>query len=178
MRRAAALLSGLLLAVGVASCEYVDAGDPTPTAGGSAERSNTPKGPLPTKAPEVVALEASNFAELERILGAAPGAVVLEDSGTVGGPAMGFNKNSRVKAAGAYAVTAACVGAPDAQLSLSQDSRTGGTPLEVTFSCSQASTRVVQLKPGYVSVRVMRFDPGSLPGTGAVAGVRIAAAAG
>lgn len=147
------LLAGLLLAAGLSGCEYTDAGDPQPAAGPT--RSSPPRVQLPTKDQATVALEASNLVAAKQLLGAACGAVILEDSGTVGGPVSGIRKTARVEDAGPYTVTAACVGASDVQLVIAQDPRTGLAPQDQTFDCSVPYARVVQLQPGPVTVQVM-----------------------
>ncbi|MHA7224079.1 hypothetical protein ACX80S_17465 [Arthrobacter sp. RHLT1-20] len=112
---------------------------------------------------------------MKQRLGVAPGTLLLEDSVAVGGPALGFRKNAMVKAAGAYMLTAACVGAPDVRLGLNQDPQSGAAPLQLIVVCSQVTSQLVQLQAGYVSAALLQFNPGSDPWTGAVAGVRITA---
>lgn len=105
--------------------------------------------------------------------------MILEDSGTVGGAVSGVNKSARVEDAGSYTVTAACVGAPEVQLVIAQDPRTGLAPDDQTFDCSAPYARVVQLQPGPVSVQVhvARANSGNSTsaGAGEVAAVRITA---
>lgn len=168
MRCAAFLLTGLLLAAGLAGCAYQDASD-------ARELITTPPAPAPTADRALLDLEASNFTELKKRLGVAPGTVLLEDSVAVGGPGVEFQKNAMVKTAGSYTLTAACAGAPDVRLSLNQDPRTGAKPLQLVVVCSQVTSQLVQLQAGYVSADLVQFNPGSDPWTGAVAGVRITA---
>lgn len=129
----------------------------------------------------MVALEANNLVAAKQLLGAASGAVILEDSGTVGGPVSGVGKTARVQDAGSYTVTAACIGAQDVQLAIGQDPRTGLAPQNQTFDCSTPYALVVQLQPGPVTVQVlvMRAYSGAAASTGApgggVAAVRITA---
>lgn len=168
MRRTAALLAGLLLVAVLSGCAYQDASGPT-----------GPLSPPPAAAPAadraLLDLETSNLAELKQRLGVAPGTLLLEDSVAVGGPALGFRKNAMVKAAGAYMLTAACVGAPDVRLGLNQEPQSGAAPLQLIVVCSQVTSQLVQLQAGYVSAALLQFNPGSDPWTGAVAGVRITA---
>lgn len=169
MQRTAASLACLFVVGGLAGCAYQDEGaPPRPT-------SPPPATAAPTADRALLDLEMSNFAELKQRLGVAPGTLLLEDSVAVGGPGVGFRKNAMVKTAGAYTLTAACVGAPDVRLSLNQDPRTGAEPVQLVVVCSQATTQFVQLQPGYVSAALLQFNPGSDPWAGAVAGVRITA---
>jgi hypothetical protein len=161
----------LLMASVLAGCGYEDAADPPRTA--VAERSSLP--PTLTKDREILDVEAGNYAELERLLGAAPGTIIFSDSGPINGPAAGFGKTATVMTVGFYTVTAACVGVPDARMVLNQDPRTGVKPLELIVECSAASSQVVELQPGYVSASVVRYDPASVPWSGAVAGIRVTA---
>jgi hypothetical protein len=177
-RAVAVLLAGLLSAAGMSGCEYTDAGGPQPAAG--LTRSSPPRVPLPTKDQATLALEASNLVAAKHLLGAASGAVLLEDSGTVGGSGSGVRKSARVGDAGSYTVTAACVGTPDVQVFIGQDPRTGLAPQDQTFDCSALYTHVVQLQPGPVTVQVqmMRVNSGASSGAsarGGVAAMRIAA---
>ena len=159
----------MLLAVGMAACAYEDGDDPQPTAAGHAAR---PAHSVPAKGPDVLAVEASNYAELEKRLAAARRSVLLSASGPADGPGVGFSKTATVATAGAHTVTAACVGAPGVQMILSQDPRTGTGPLSLDLNCSGTLSRVVELHAGYVVADLIRHDPTG-PWTGAVAGIRI-----
>ncbi|MBB6405325.1 hypothetical protein [Arthrobacter sp. AZCC_0090] len=176
-RIVAVLLSGLLLALGMFGCEYTDAGDPQRAA--APTRSSQPRAPLPTKDPATLTLEANNLVAAKELLGQGSGAVILEDSGTVGGAVSGVNKSARVEDAGPYTVTAACIGAPEVHLVIAQDPLTGLAPQDETFDCSAPYARVVQLQPGPVTVQVqvVRANSGNSTsaGAGEVAAVRIAA---
>ena len=167
--RAAALIMTALLAGGMAACAYEEDGDVQPTAAAHTAR---PAPSFPTKGPDVLAVESSNYADLEKRLAGATGTVLLNDSGPADGPGVGFSKTATVKAAGAHTVTAACVGTPGVQMFLSQDPRTGAEPLSFDLECSGTLTRVVDLQPGYVVANLIRHDPTG-PWTGAVAGIRI-----
>ncbi|WP_265979750.1 hypothetical protein [Arthrobacter sp. MI7-26] len=176
-RTVAVLLAGLLLAAGMSGCEYTDAGDPRPVA--APTRTSPGRVPVPTKDQATAALEANNLVMAKRLLGQASGAVILEDSGTVGGAVSGVNKSTRVETAGSYTVTAACVGAPEVQMVVGQDPRTGLAPQDQTFDCSAPYTGVVQLQPGPVTVQVhlarANSGPSASAGAGEVAAVRITA---
>lgn len=79
-----------------------------------------------------------------------------------------------MRKAGQYKVTAACVGAPDAHLSVTQGARGGGSLLERSIDCGMLTEALVDLEPGTVSATLIRFGDGVPgPGTGAVAGIRI-----
>lgn len=159
---------GILLAGGVAACAYEGSGDAQPTAAGQSRR---PAPSVPSKGPDILAAEARNYAELEKRLSGAPGSVLLADSGPADGPGVGFSKAATVMTAGPHTVTAACVGTPHAQLSLSQDTM-GAEPMMFDVDCSGAQSQVVQLQKGYVSAHLTRHDPTGA-WTGAVAGIRI-----
>jgi hypothetical protein len=165
------LLAAVLLVAGVTGCEYSTGGDAAPPPGPRLVTTQAPRVPHPTENPEQEALEAGNRAKLERLLGAAaPATAVLADSGLVGGPGIGFSRNAQVKTAGSYTVTAACVGAPDAQLTLSQDVQAGDA-LDLSIDCAAVSTRVIRLHRGPLLARLARLPSGSV--SGAVAGVRV-----
>lgn len=169
-RCAQILLGAVLVVTGGTGCEYSTDAEAAPAAGASPVRTHPPRVPQPTD-PEQEALEASNRAELDRLLGVAtPDTAVLADSGLIGGPGIGFSRTALVKTAGSYTVTAACVGAPDAQLTLSQDVQAGDA-LDFSFGCAAVSTRVIKLQRGSLQTRLAR--PPSDKVSGAVAGVRI-----
>lgn len=166
--RAAALVVSMLLVGGMAGCAYRDASDPQQPA--SSERSGRPAPSVPTKSPRILDLEAENYAELKKRLAAAPGSVLLDDSGPADGPGVGFSKTATVKIAGSYTVTAACVGIEHAQVFLSQEAGAELSPLDI--DCSGVLSQVIELKAGYVGAQLVRQDPNG-PWTGAVAGIRI-----
>lgn len=159
----------LLLACPLAACAYEDGGDPQPTAAAASTR---PGRAFPALDPDVLATQTRNFAELDRRLAVASGTLVLADAGPADGPSVGFRKAATVETAGPYAVTAACVGIPSAQIHLTQQV-VGGTEAQlIQFDCSDTRTQVVQLSAGYVSAQLTRVSP-SGPWTGAVAGIKI-----
>ena len=160
----------MLLVVVLAACTYEDAGDPARTA--AAEQSSRPTPAAPTKGPEILDAETRNYAQLEKRLAAAQGAVLLDDSGPADGPGVGFSKTVKVQTAGRYTVTAACVGIQNAQVFLSRPG--SKEPLSLDLDCSGVLSQVVDLQEGYVAALLMRHDPNG-PWTGAVAGVRITA---
>jgi hypothetical protein len=162
----AGLIVSLLLAGGLASCTYEDAGDPQPTA---AERSARPAPSVESTSPEILSVQSGNYAELEKRLAAAPGSVLLDESGTADGPGVGFSKTATAKTAGTYTFTAACVGIPEAQIFVGRPG--AGEFLSLDLDCSGVLSQVVELQAGPVSAQLMRQDPNG-PWTGAVAGLR------
>ncbi|RNL49180.1 hypothetical protein D7003_18945 [Arthrobacter oryzae] len=165
---AAGVLS-FLIAGCLAGCAFGGAGDAPSTA--STEPSGEPAPIVPTKGLEIRDIEAGNYTELEKRLAVARGLVILDDSGPVDGPEVGFRATATVSAAGAYTVTAACVGLPDAQIFVA---RPGSSAERLAFDldCSGVLSQVIELQEGYVVAGVTRRDPTG-PWTGAVAGVRI-----
>ena len=86
----------------------------------------------------------------------------------------GFSVSSKVVRAGRYEVSAACVGAPDAHLSVFQGAREGGTLLVRSLDCGIATGALLDLESGEVSAHLVRYGGGAPgPATGAVAGIRI-----
>ncbi|MDQ0075768.1 hypothetical protein [Arthrobacter oryzae] len=166
VRYSAGLVMSLLLAGGLISCAYEGEGDPQP----AAERSARPAPALPSASPEILSVQSGNYAELEKRLAAAPGSVLLDQSGPADGPGVGFSKAVTVKTAGSYTVTAACVGIPEAQILVG---RPGSSDfLSLDLDCSGVKSQVVELQAGPVHAQLMRQDPNG-PWTGAVAGLRI-----
>lgn len=170
VRSVAAITISLLLAAGLGACTYEDPGDPQRTAG----QSHWPAPTIAAKNPDVLAVEARNYAELERRLAKASGSALLADSGPADGPGVGFSKAAAVLAAGQHTVTLACVGIPHAQIYLSQDTESGTEHTVFEVDCSGAQTQVVQLRKGYLSAKLTRLHPGG-PWTGAVVGIKITA---
>ncbi|WP_202129147.1 hypothetical protein [Pseudarthrobacter sp. ATCC 49987] len=165
-----ALIIAMPLAGGLAACAYEDGDDPQPTAAGASLR---PGPTLPAKDPDILAVEARNYAELDQRLARVPGSVLLADTGPADGPGVGFSKGATVTTAGPHTVTAACVGIPQAQISLSQYTVGGGEDKVFEVDCSGTQTQVFQLQKGYIGAQLVgRRDPAGA-WTGAVAGIRI-----
>lgn len=159
----------MLLSGGMTACGYgEDRNPPAPETGPDSRPLST----LPSRNPDVLGVEAGNYAELQKRLAEAPGSVLLDDAGPADGPGAGFNKVATVMTGGPYTVTAACVGIPRVQIYLSQDTRTGTGHQVLEVECQGAQSRIVQLQPGYVSAQVTRNDPAGA-WTGAVAGIKI-----
>lgn len=169
-RFVAAITISLLLVAGLGACTYEDPGDPQHTDG----QSRRPAPTIAAQDPDVLAVEARNYAELERRLATTPGTALLVDSGPADGPSVGFRKTATVKTAGPHTVTAACIGIPNAQIYLSQEILGGSQYTVLEVDCSRTQTQVVQLAAGPVGVQLTRVHPDGA-WTGAVAGVRITA---
>ena len=169
-RRAAALLA--VTAVGLAGCQYADDVGPAPAAASPSARSHPARAPLPTRDPQVEAAEDRNLLELTTVLDGRAEDFLFGGSGGIGEtPSAGFATSGPVRKAGQYKVTAACVGAPDAHLSVTQGARGGGSLLERSIDCGRLTEALVDLEPGTVSAHLIRFGDGVPgPGKGAVAG--------
>ncbi|MDQ0849564.1 hypothetical protein QFZ65_001502 [Arthrobacter sp. B3I9] len=170
-RWASSVLGLLAICSGTTGCVYDYPEPPQPAA--------LSRGPGPTS-PErainrrILDQEADNFAGLDRLLGAPSEAVLFSDAGPLDGPARGFGKSAKVQVPGQYAITAACVGAAEAQLFLTQEDPDGGfRPVELELDCVGVTSRVIDLQQGYVSAHLLLSSPGDTPWTGAVAGVRV-----
>ncbi|UKA52441.1 hypothetical protein LFT45_11740 [Arthrobacter sp. FW305-BF8] len=167
-RQARILLAGLLVSGSMAGCEYATERD-TPT---DAVSPATRRPPQPADDPALAARIASNRTKLDQLLGGAPATgLVLADSVLVGGQSMGSSKTGQVPAAGQYTVTFACVGAPDAQLTVSQANQGGSEIVETAFDCGEVSEHAAKLERGPIQARLLRLESGHP--SGAVAGFRI-----
>lgn len=174
-RRTALLLTAGAVAAGLAGCEYADDVGPSQAAAGPSARSSPATATLPTRDPELVAAETRNLLMLEAILDDAQDGPFFGGSGAIGDTSSGgFSISSKVVRAGRYEVSAACIGAPDAHLSVIQGAREGGTLLEHSLDCGSVTGALLDLEPGDVSAHLVRYG-GGVPGpaTGAVAGIRI-----
>ncbi|MFE4226602.1 hypothetical protein ACFRJ8_01800 [Arthrobacter sp. NPDC056886] len=165
MRGAALLLAVAGTAAGLAGCEYPDdVTDPTPapTRAGRPARSLPPPPPVD---PGLADAEQRNLGELEAVLGARPGGLVLGGTGGIGGS--GFRISAAAVPKGTYTLTAACIGAPNALLTVSQDGLRGGGRAEMNLDCGAAQTTRVELRAGPAQIQGLR------PGTDA-AGAEVA----
>jgi len=163
-RAAGLLLAGACAVTGLSGCEYTDDGA-DPTSALSTTSRPAPPSPLPA-APDLANAENRNFKDLGPLLGAGPENVVLEGVGGLGG--VGFRKSVRALAKGRYTITAACVGAPAAYFSISQEGLRDGGKLELNLDCGKATKAQADIAAG--PVQVQGFYPTTGPGTGAVAG--------
>lgn len=176
--RTALLLAVAAIAAPLAGCAYADDVGLSPAAAGPSARPHPAGPPMPTRDPEFVAAETRNLLELGMVLGGPPDGLLAGGSGGLGGTGSGgFGTSSVVPRAAQYKVTAACVGAPDAHLSVIQGARQGGTLLERSLDCGVVTEALIDLWPGTVSAHFIRYGEGEPgPGTGAVAGVWISLA--
>jgi len=175
-RQPALALCLLVQVGGTAGCSY-DYPDPahTPvtetdapaTAGPSRSVAGAP-------APLVLEREVRNYQDLDGLLKAVPGDVLLFREGPLDGPARGFGTTEQVPAAGEYTVTAACIGAPNAKIYIRQENPTVTLwPVELTVDCPGSTSQVITLQQGYVSAHLSLPAPANTPWTGAVGGVRV-----
>ncbi|WP_157356909.1 hypothetical protein [Arthrobacter sp. U41] len=119
--RTALLLAVAAAAAALAGCEYADDVGSSPAASGPPARSYPARAPLPTRDPDLVAAETRNLLELGAVLDDSAGGQLFGGSGGIGDTSSGgFRFSGVVTRAGQYKVTAACVGAPDAHLSVIQ----------------------------------------------------------
>lgn len=109
------------------------------------------------------------------MLGDTPDGLLVGGSGGLGDTSSGgFSTSGTVTRTGQYKVRAACLGAPDAHLSVAQNARQGGTRLELSLDCGGVAEALVDLETGTVSATLVRHGGGVPgPGSGAVAGIRI-----
>ncbi|WP_411375551.1 hypothetical protein ACLH0K_03955 [Arthrobacter sp. MPF02] len=122
----------------------------------------------------ILAREAENYAELDRLLKAVPGPALLTEVGPLDGPLRGFGTMDKIESAGDYTVTAACVGASGATVSVGQEFPGAPfQPVELTLNCTGSTSQVISLQQGYVFAHLRLPGPGETPWTGAVGGVRL-----
>lgn len=181
-RRGPGVVLCLLIPIGgAAGCVY-EYPEPAHTPAPVPEPASTPSaGPAPPAGttqpygdPRVLGWEARNYAALQRQLGVAPGQVILSETGPLDGPLRGFGSMEEVPEAGHYTVTAACVGASGARISVGQE-HPGAPfrPTELDLDCATVTSQVIALEPGYVFAHLVLPAPGDTPRTGAVGGVRV-----
>ncbi|MCA4131700.1 hypothetical protein [Arthrobacter sp. M4] len=130
--------------------------------------------PKPYGDPHILEQEARNYKQLDNLLKATPGPVLLQEVGPLDGPVRGFGTTEKVPATGHYTVTAACIGATSATVSVGQE-HPGAPfrPLELALDCTGATSQVIALQEGYVFAHLLLPGPGDTPWTGAVGGVRV-----
>lgn len=176
--RAALLLAAGSVAAGLAGCAYAADDVGLPPSGQSAQP--YPEGaPMPTRDPELVAAQTRTLLEVQALLGGPPDGLLVGGSGGLGDSGGGgLSTSGIVTRAGQYKVTAACVGAPDAHLSVHQSPRQGsiqgGTLLERSLDCGDVAEALVDLVPGTVSANLIREGDGG-PGSGGPGSVAAAA---
>ena len=165
------MLSLLISTGATAGCSYqYDEPARTP-ATGPAPVANSPTTSID---PLVLEREVRNYREVDRLLKAVPGPVLLFEEGPLDGPVRGFGTTAEVPAAGQYTVAAACAGATGARVAVGQE-HPGAPfrPVELVLDCTGAVTRVMELQQGYFFAHLVLPTPGDTPWTGAVGGVRV-----
>ena len=174
---AALLLASTLVAAVLAGCEYADDVGPAPSAAASRPGSSvaTPV-PLHSVDPELLAELDRNMAALEMAmvevpmgLGAGAGGIRGRGSGEGG-----LEFTTIVTETATYKVTAACIGAPGAKLSVS--SASSNKLLEFTTPCAEPLSRDVDLRPGRLTVRLVAVGDGYLQAASGVVRINEAAA--
>jgi hypothetical protein len=173
----------LLLVIGLTAaclggCEYADDVGPAPSTAASRTGNGVTPMPIPLASvdPELMAEMDRNMATLERAMvevpiglaGAAGGISARSDSGG------GLEFSTSVTGTATYRVTAACIGAPGAKLSVS--SASSNTLLEFTTPCAELFSRDVELRPGTVTVRLVAVGDGYLQAASGVMRINEAAA--
>ena len=171
---AALMLAAASLAAGLTGCEYEDDAGPAPAASDDPSLAYPSAAPVLTRDPELVAAESRHLLQVEALLGS-PAGLLFGGSGGIGDTrGGGLSSSGIVSRTGRYTVTAACLGAPDAFLTVSQGAHQGGTLLALNISCGGSAELQVDLAPGVVSAHLARARGGVPgPGTGAAAGIRI-----
>ncbi|MFF1879936.1 hypothetical protein ACFVVC_00525 [Pseudarthrobacter sp. NPDC058196] len=175
-RRPALALCLLAPVGGAAACSY-DYPDPAHTPITEPDTTATARpSQSAARPPDPLVLERGvrNYQDLDGLLKAVPGDVLLFQEGPLDGPARGFETTEQVNAAGEYTVTAACVGAPHAKIYIRQENpKVTLWPVELTVDCPGSTSQVITLQQGYVSAHLSLPAPGATPWTGAVGGVRV-----
>jgi hypothetical protein len=162
----------MLLPLGAsAGCSYEY---PEPINTATLDPARTSESPQAFVDPLVLEREVKNYAALDLLLKAVPGPVLLFEEGPLDGPVRGFGATAKVPAAGQYTVTAACVGATRATVSIGQE-HPGAPfqPMALGLDCAGAASQVIALQPGDVFAHLLLPGPGDTPWTGAVGGVRV-----
>jgi hypothetical protein len=170
----------LLIPAGVtAGCAY-DYPEPvlTPQTGAAQTSKTAPvSSPDSSRAysdPQILGLEARNYARLYELLRSVPGPVILFEVGPLDGPVRGFGTTAKVAEAGRYTVTAACIGASHAEISVGQENPGAPfRPMELNLDCTGATSEPITLEQGHVFAHLSLPAPGDTPWTGSVGGVRI-----
>jgi hypothetical protein len=169
MRGAALVLAVAGAAAGLSGCEYAD--DVSTAAPAASSRPAPP--PPPPVNPGLAGAETRNLGELKAVLGARPDGLVLGGTGGIGGS--GFRHSAAAVPKGTYTLTAACIGAPNAYLTVTQDGLRGGGSAEMNLDCGAAARTRVDLGAGPVQVQGFRYSTD--PAAGEVAGFWLVPAA-
>lgn len=165
-------LVAALLAAGLAGCEYADDVGPAPSAAGRTGSGVTPMPiPLASVDPELMAEMDRNMATLDLAMVEVPVGL----AGAAGGIGKGgLEFTTSVTETATYKVTAACIGAPGAKLSVS--SASSNTRLEFTTPCAELFSRDIELRPGPLTVRLVAVGDGYLQAASGVMRINEAAA--
>ncbi|MEK0156654.1 hypothetical protein [Arthrobacter oryzae] len=155
----AVFLVAVLLAAGVAGCEYANDVTPAPSRP-SGTGTAAAAGPFP-----FASVDPELEAELERNMGAVE--LMLADvpagAGAAGGisghsaAGGGLTYNGVLTNAGTYTVTAVCTGAVEAQLVVTSRGTTG-SPEVIDVPCGEPVSRQVQLGTGSVTAYLVSPD--------------------
>ena len=131
----------------LSACTYTDdEAGPATVAPASTSRPATPR--QTTADPALAREQASNQAQLDRILGPTPPDLVLGGSGGLGGD--GHRTSLPGLPKGSYRVTSSCVGVAEAALLIAQPDRRGGTNYELELKCGTAGGMIVNLETSRV----------------------------
>jgi hypothetical protein len=125
--------------------------------------------PQPAADPALAEEQASNEAQLNRILGPKPSDLVLGGSGGLSGD--GHRTSLPGIPSGRYKVTSTCAGVREAALLIAQPDRKGGTNHELALKCGTAASMTVNLEAGQVIAHLVPTT--TEPDSPAVAGFRI-----
>ena len=169
--RRAVFLVAALLAAGLAGCEYADDVGPAPSATGRTGDSVVTPVPLLSVDPELMAELDRNMATLDLAMVEVPVGL----AGAAGGISKGgLEFTTSVTETATYKVTAACIGAPEARLSVR--SASSDTLLEITTPCAELFSRDIELRPGPLTVRLAAVGDGYLQAASGVVRINEAAA--
>jgi hypothetical protein len=171
-KRAVLLVAGLIAAC-LAGCEYADDVGPAPSAAASRTGKGVTPTPIPLASvdPELMAEINRNMATLEMAMVEVPFGLAGAAGGISDG---GLAFTTNVTGTATYKVTAACIGAPGARLSVS--SASSNTLLEFTTPCGELFSRDVELRPGTLIVRLVAVGDGYLQAASGVMRINEAAA--
>ncbi|WP_175417348.1 hypothetical protein [Arthrobacter sp. 24S4-2] len=147
-----------LLAAGLAGCEYADDARPSPSGAGNSKVTHPV--PMASVDPELVAEQDRNMAAIEILMadvpigaGGAAGSINGQGNGEGG---LGFS--TQLTDTATYTVTAGCIGAPGAKLTVS--SGPGNALLDLPTSCAGVLSHDIELQPGPVSVSLVAAGEG------------------
>jgi hypothetical protein len=160
-QRALFLAAGALVAAGLAGCEYANDVGPEPSLPTARPGPATAAPPLPVASmdPGLKAEQDRNMAAVELLLADVPsgaGGVAGAISGHSGAGG-GLTFTGVLTEAGAYTVTAVCVGAAEAQLVVTSRGSTGTTH-RIDVPCGEPVSEQVELNTGPVTAYIVSAD--------------------